>query len=190
MTNKPKSSILEIYLGKTLIGYLTHTQDGKNTFTFDENYIDQGPDKPLLGLYFKEENQLIKPYSSRGNILPPFFSNLLPEGDFRNFIIQQLGLKVSDEFLLFKTLSQDCPGNIIVKGIDNDISPEISQKKLMRSQMKSKELFRFSLAGVQLKFSVFSENGRFTFNHFTEPGNMIIKMPSLCTLFYRKMNIP
>src|SRR5262249_15243207 len=112
--NKQQTDTLDIFLANTLVGYLSHTRDGKNVFTFDNSYIELGNTRPRLSLFFKDEALLKRPWVSNQD-LPSFFSNLLPEGDFRQYVTQQLNIKSSNEFGLFKALSADCPGNIIVK---------------------------------------------------------------------------
>jgi serine/threonine-protein kinase HipA len=170
-----KVSILEIWLGQTLVGYLSGFQGGKNTFTFDEHYINLEKDRPTLSLSFLDDKQLKLPYVSN-QALPSFFSNLLPEGDYRSYILNLLKLKSSDEFKLFKALSGDCPGNIIVKSEDILHNNTITINSEPPTEIK-KSSIRFSLAGVQLKFSLRMKNGRYTIAS-GHPGNVIVKMPS------------
>lgn len=187
---KNKVTVLEIWLGKTLVGYLSNIKGGKNTFIFDESYINLSKDKrPILSLSFMNETQLKLPQIS-SQALPPFFSNMLPEGDYRTFVMNSLGLKSSDEFTLFKALSEDCPGNIIVKSENiplnktpilnpNDSANFINSSNATISQTEVKKpTLQFSLAGVQVKFSMRLQNGRYTINR-GHPGNIIVKMPSL-----------
>ncbi len=42
--------VLNIYLNNTLIGYLSHYQDGKNVFAFDEEYVHLGKKRPTFSL--------------------------------------------------------------------------------------------------------------------------------------------
>lgn len=177
--NKREPEILEILLGDVLVGSLSHTRDGKNVFMFDQSYIDLGNRRPRLSLYFNEETLLKKPWVSTQD-LPAFFSNLLPEGDFRQYIIQQLNIKNSNEFNLFKSLSADCPGNIIVKSGSKTPESHIESLEIDTNTPKASDasILQFSLAGVQLKFSVLLKDGRYTLHHINQAGNLIIKMPS------------
>ena len=92
--------VLKILLGDTPVGHLTGFQDGKSLFAFDDSYIDLGPGRPTLSLSFNTpgdeeatERKLREIYSSRMK-LPPFFSNLLPEG-----VLPWLGrVRKRDEF--------------------------------------------------------------------------------------------
>ena len=175
-TSKSRTETLEILLGDTLVGYLSHTRDGKNVFIFDEAYIDLGNLRPRLSLSFNDEMLLRRPWSSN-QFLPSFFSNLLPEGDFRKYITQQLNIKDQNEFTLFRALCADCPGNIIVKSENEIISPIVDVPHSIANTLNTNVL-RFSLAGVQLKFSIFLQEGRYTLQHLNQAGNLIIKMPS------------
>lgn len=177
--NKQYSDNLEIYLGDILVGSLSHTRDGKNVFIFDESYIELGSLRPRLSLSFKDERLLRKPWVSN-QMLPSFFSNLLPEGDFRRYIVNQLNIKDSNEFGLFKILSADCPGNIIVKTASQNaenLTEEVSLSSVKDVPLPT-NILHFSLAGVQLKFSVLIKNGRYTLHPINRAGNLIIKMPS------------
>ena len=42
--------------------------------------------------------------------LPPFFSNLLPEGPLREYLAERAGVNVKREFFLLWALGRDLPG--------------------------------------------------------------------------------
>ena len=46
--------------------------------------------------------------------LPPFFSNLLPEGPLRELLIRRAGIRRLDEFALLRALGEDLPGAVRV----------------------------------------------------------------------------
>ena len=88
--------VLKMLLGDVPVGHLTGFRDGKSLFAFDDSYIDLGPGRPTLGLSFNTpgdeeaaERKLREIYSSRMK-LPPFFSNLLPEGVLREYMVKRL----------------------------------------------------------------------------------------------------
>lgn len=185
MKIKPIKSLL-ISLGAQTVGYLTNYQDGKNIFVFDQGYINQGPSRPTLSLsYTNLDNesatlkQLNKPYVNR-HALPIFFSNLLPEGSLREFILAQQGIHPNDEFALLAALGGDLSGNIIAKPIapitelesHSDHQPEVVELS------DEDQGIQFSLAGIQIKFSMRQQDGRFTLSHAGEWGDYIIKTPS------------
>jgi serine/threonine-protein kinase HipA len=180
MMSELSIQVLEISLRDTLVGYLSHYQGGKNIFVFAESYIELGVERPTLSLSFED---LQRPYVSTTK-LPTFFSNLLPEGALREYITEQLGIHYDHEFQLLKALSNDLPGAIQIKAI-NYVPEEILQlKKAVDAKPEltnaANEKIHFSLAGVQIKFSMLSKHGgRFFLGKNGELGDYIIKTPSI-----------
>jgi len=72
--------ILGVYLGSEFVGQLTLLPGKRSFFVFDEDYVnDQG--RPVLSQsFFTESGDLITETQTTRTKLPPFFSNLLPEG--------------------------------------------------------------------------------------------------------------
>jgi len=110
--------VLRILLGDVLVGHLTGFQDGKNLFAFDESYINLGPSRPILSLSFNmpgdeetTERKLREVYSSRMK-LPPIFSNLLPEGVLREYMVKRLKIHHDHEFDILMALGGSLPGAI------------------------------------------------------------------------------
>ena len=110
--------VLNILLGDVLVGHLTGFQDGKTLFAFDERYINLGPSRPILSLSFNmprdeetTERKLREVYSSRMK-LPPFFSNLLPEGVLREYMVKRLKIHHDHEFDILMALGGSLPGAI------------------------------------------------------------------------------
>lgn len=71
----------------------------------------------------------------------------------REYLAGRAGINPDHEFFLLSLLGQDLPGALTIQPVDNDeffIPSEFSEEK---SQRKKTIPFRFSLAGVQLKFS-------------------------------------
>ena len=170
-----KTETLMIKLNNTLVGYLTHYQDGKNIFVFDENYINAPPaSRPVLSRSFINFDQS---YIARQR-LPEFFSNLLPEGELRSLIASQLHTHMDDEFSLLSALGHDLPGAIIAEKANTSTSSGSKKKTRVPLVDSSEHVFHFSLAGVQLKFSMLKEKSWFTLSDNLMPGNFIIKTPS------------
>lgn len=185
MKTKPVKSLL-ISLGTQTVGYFSNYQDGKNIFVFDQSYIDQGADRSTLSLSYNNldnENaslkRLNKPYVNV-HALPTFFSNLLPEGSLREYILAQQNIHSNNEFALLAALGGDISGNVIAKPIapitemqsDSDHPPEIVELS------PEDQGIQFSLVGIQIKFSMKQQDGRFTLSHAGEWGDYIIKTPS------------
>ena len=72
-----------VYLHNKLVGRL-HRRDDVTRFVFDEGYWND-PNRAVLGLRFEEDPHARHRRNMR---LPPWFSNLLPEGRLREWIAQ------------------------------------------------------------------------------------------------------
>ena len=173
----PDVSVLEVLLHGKKIATLTHVGGDRTLFAFTEEYInDQG--RSILGLGFKDSlGQLIADFKSTQTRVIPWFSNLLPEGYLRRYLPQQAHVKSEREFFLLWALGQDLPGAVVVQPVDGEEYPPTVHHEYVK-EFREKAL-RFSLAGVQLKFSAIV-NAR---KGLTIPvqgigGDRIIKLPS------------
>ncbi len=83
------NNTLDILLYNKKVGTLTLLPGDSNLFIFDEAYI-QSSNRPTLSLSFlgqdKNTLQQARPTQTK---LPPFFSNLLPEGHLRTYLATQ-----------------------------------------------------------------------------------------------------
>ncbi len=160
--------VLKIVLGGIPVGHLTGLQDGKNLFTFDDSYINLGLDRPVLSLSFNTphddaavERRLREVHSSRIK-LPPFFSNLLPEGVLREYMVKRLKIHHDHEFDLLRALGASLPGAVRALVADQPHKPA-SRRAADATQTAPDNLpVKFSLGGTQLKFSMIERGGRFT----------------------------
>jgi serine/threonine-protein kinase HipA len=173
--------VLTILLGDVVVGHLTGFRDGKSLFTFDDSYLALGPGRPVLSLSFNApgdeaatERKLQEVYSSRMK-LPPFFSNLLPEGVLRDYMVKRLQIHHDHEFDLLKALGASLPG--AVRAIPADQAPRaaVDLRPDAAHDAPDGMPLQFSLGGSQLKFSMIERGGRFTL----EDGNeaWIVKPP-------------
>lgn len=169
---------LEVLLYDEPIGQLSHLPGDRNLFTFNQSYIDS-KSRPTLSLSFIDNaGQLIAEPQQARTRLPPFFANLLPEGHMREYLASQAGVHEQREFFLLAVLGKDLPGAIKVKRKGSFRSDERNVREIGASLDESKML-RFSLAGVQLKFSAIWENrGRLTIPVNGVGGSWIVKLPS------------
>lgn len=157
------------------IGAITRLAGDRHVFAFDEAYIDD-PGRPTLSLSFKSQTggvaTAIRPYSMR---VPPFFSNLLPEGHLRDYLAARAGVKPEREFFLLAALGDDLPGAVTVH---EDGAGDHAAAADDRDDDRINAL-RFSLAGVQLKFSAIMEaTGGLTIPASGVGGGWIVKLPS------------
>jgi serine/threonine-protein kinase HipA len=92
--------ILEVLLYQEPVGALTLLPGDKTLFTFNQEYIDN-LDRPILSLSFKDTTGgLITEAGPSRTRIPPFFSNLLPEGHLRDYLAKRAGIKKVREFPL------------------------------------------------------------------------------------------
>jgi serine/threonine-protein kinase HipA len=111
----------------------------------------------------------------------PFFSNLLPEGHMRDYLAERAGVSPVREFFLLWVLGQDLPSAITIKPADGDAWPPAaaggSDDRRQHDDHRENAL-RFSLAGVQLKFSAVKEaSGGLTIPAKGVGGSWIVKVP-------------
>lgn len=173
----PDVSVLEVILHGKKIATLTHVTGDRTLFAFTEEYIND-QSHSFLGLVFKDPlGQLITDFKSTRTRVIPWFSNLLPEGQLRHYLAECAHVKSVREFFLLWVLGQDLPGAVVVQPADGeDYPPTVHRANVEGFREKA---LRFSLAGVQLKFSAIT-NAR---KGLTIPvqgigGDRIIKLPS------------
>lgn len=174
-------SILEVLLYGQPIGTLTRVAGDRNFFAFNEAYIESAA-RPVLGLAFKDQfGELITDHRTTQTRLMPFFSNLLPEGRLRHYLAERAGVNPEREFFLLWVLGRDLPGAITVRPADGEAWPPVAGKALNEEEQAAREAraMRFSLAGVQLKFSAVTDaTGGLAIPASGTGGSWIIKLPS------------
>jgi serine/threonine-protein kinase HipA len=89
--------------------------------------------------------------------LPVFFSNLLPEGHLREYLAARAGVKPQREFFLLAVLGADLPGAPTVTPMDPLEATGDRDAAIGHDEPIPEAAFRFSLAGVQMKFSAVME---------------------------------
>ena len=176
-------SVLNVNLYGETIGTLTHVGGDRTLFSFTDEYIADG-NRPTLGLGFKDEyGQLITEFAVKQKRLLPFFSNLLPEGHLREYLARLAGVNQEREFYLLWALGHDLSGAITVEPADGEEwPPGLEDESAEDTKKKRENALRFSLAGVQLKFSAVHNdqaNKGLTIPAFGVGGSWIVKLPSL-----------
>jgi serine/threonine-protein kinase HipA len=170
---------LEVLLHDRPVGDLSETPDGGVEFRISGSYRDLVP-RPVLGQKF--EDNLDKVYRSRKGLgLPDFFANLVPEGRLRDVIVQAAGLEAGDDLALLEFVGRDLPGAVVVQSADaqgerSQWAPAAVPEEEARAV--ASEGLRFSLAGVQLKFSMLREAEKLTFPVRHREGEWIVKFDS------------
>lgn len=148
----PDVSVLDIYLQDRTIGTLTRLQGDRSLLAFTDDYINDAQ-RPTLSLSFKDNlGGLITLFNPRQTRVEPFFANTLPEGVLREYLAKRAGVGEGREFFLLWALGRDLPGALTLTPADGDEWPIDDARAGDKKQRRSNAL-RFSLAGVQLKFS-------------------------------------
>jgi serine/threonine-protein kinase HipA len=177
--NLDKVNALAVNLHDHRVGIINRLPGDRYIFSFDQEYIEDH-ERPTLSLSFKTMTgdlvTSLRPYHLQ---LPPFFSNLLPEGHLRSYLAKKVNVKPEREFYLLSALGADLPGALTVTPINaNEGNDELKTEKYQDAQGND-STFRFSLAGVQLKFSAMLEaSGGLTIPANGMGGLWIIKLPS------------
>lgn len=176
MTNNV--STLNVLLYGERIATITNVGNDRTLFAFTDSYINN-ESRPVLGLGFKDSlGSLLTNFKPTQTRLTPFFSNLLPEDMLRNYLAQRAGVNSAREFFLLWVLGQDLAGAITVEPADGEALPPVMHQGI-KNKDKIEEPMRFSLAGVQLKFSAVQQaNGGLTIPVTGKGGSWIVKLPS------------
>jgi serine/threonine-protein kinase HipA len=180
----PDVSVLEVLLHGATIGTITRFADDRTFFAFNEAYIEDHQ-RPTLGLAFKDAHgQLITEQRPTRVKLLPWFSNLLPEGHMRTYLAQRAEVHPTREFFVLWVLGKDLPGAISIRPADGHAWPPVDDRAGNagdddHDDRRHENALRFSLAGVQLKFSAVSEaTGGLTIPAEGVGGSWIVKLPS------------
>lgn len=172
-------STLNVLLYGKLIGTITDVGGDRSLFAFTQEYIENS-ERPILSLGFKDTlGGLITDFNATQTRLIPFFSNLLPEGEMRNYLGERANVNPDREFFLLWVLGQDLSGAVTVEPADGEaLLPNVNEPTDDEESQKEGAL-RFSLAGVQLKFSgVKNASGGLTIPVSGAGGAWIVKLPS------------
>lgn len=148
-------------------------------FVFLDGYWED-PERTVLGLWFEDDPRRSPQATSR---LPVWFSNLLPDPDspLRKILAHSKGVPTTRELALLASIGNDLPGAVrVLPGDPDTVDPTLLGDVTSASSADepSPLPWKFSLAGVQLKFSLLKRNSRLTIPASGALGNWIIKLPS------------
>jgi serine/threonine-protein kinase HipA len=157
------------------VGYL-HNYNERNWFEFIDSYWNLGH-RPVLGQIFEEAGRAWRP--SAHTALPHWFSHLLPEGRLRRAVAHAAAVNSKREFELLKRLgATDLPGAIrAVPAYERNSASAVPGATEADDSYQDDPLLKFSLAGAQLKFSVYGNSRGLTVPAKGQVGNVILKFP-------------
>lgn len=164
----PHEAMAGVYLGDRRVGTLGY-QSGNTWF----DYEDTAADHPVLGQAFEIDPDHRRTASGRA---PEWFANLLPEpgSGLRELIARDLGVKRLHDFMLLVHLGDDLPGAVrVVLEEDPGEIPELPADE----PRSHDHPLRFSLAGVQPKFSMRYDGKGLVVPVSGKGGDWIVKLP-------------
>ncbi len=171
--------LYSVWLQDRQVGTI-HQRGDYTRFTLAEHYRTD-PERAVLGLIFEQD--LIKPHSALLR-LPPWFSNLLPEGAFREWIADARNVSPHREMELLAQVGHDLPGAVRVLPAEEppdaagwERGPHKHEAEISIGPRDQSPRWRFSLAGVGLKFSMLAKGDRLTLPASGEGGDWIVKFP-------------
>ncbi len=178
-------NVLRLILHGRVVGYLAGFHNGRNVLSFADEFKADAA-RPTFSLithpeFTRSEKLLAEPWA-RNQRLHPTLSNLLPEGSLRELIAQGLKVHTDNEFQILSYLGTDLPGALVAEPLEPDDVPESvlsahGKAKAVKFNKVTQEN-KFSLAGVQMKFSMKEKDGRYNLSKGDVLGDWIIKTPS------------
>ncbi len=178
-------NVLRLTLHNRTVGYLAGFQGGRNVLSFAEDFRND-INRPTFSLIthpmFPRAEKLMADPWVRNQRLHPTLSNLLPEGALRELIAQGLKVYIDNEFRILSYLGEDLPGALVAEPMEPEDVPEgvlgtHGKARAVKFEKTAKEN-KFSLAGVQMKFSMKEKDGRYNLSKGNVLGDWIVKTPS------------
>lgn len=163
---------LQVLLHDQAVGILTLNRNDGCEFRLLESYKRAYP-RPVLGQLFLDDLEHV--HSSRARV-PPWFSNLLPEGSLRELVAKQAHINSTREFFLLHHLGEDLPGAVRIVA-DEPLLDLEEEDGSPADGKEATEQWHFSLAGVQLKFSAQRVERGLTIPVSGRGGDWILKLP-------------
>ncbi|HYH22033.1 MAG TPA: type II toxin-antitoxin system HipA family toxin [Azospirillum sp.] len=166
--------VLSVLLGDLPVGRLTLSATDGSDFRLLESYKQAYP-RPVLGQAFLDDPDHV--WSTRARV-PPWFSNLLPEGPLRELIAKQAGVPATREFFLLRHVGEDLPGGVRIVPDGAEVAlPDDEEEPAEHAAGGADGSWHFSLAGVQPKFSARRSERGWTIPVTGRGGNWILKLP-------------
>ncbi|HEY0394533.1 MAG TPA: HipA domain-containing protein [Candidatus Elarobacter sp.] len=173
-------NVINVFLHDRFIGTITNLPSDHNVFAFSDDYAND-PAAPTLSLGFlNAERKLSLPVRTPHVRLLPFFSNLLSEGHLRAYLARRARVNPARDFPLLWLTGEDLPGAVRASHAEGLTTPPDDADIIAAARGEDDPgLLKFSLAGVQLKFSaVLEAHGGLTIPVHGLHGRWILKLPS------------
>jgi len=181
---------LDVYLHRDRVGRLERRKGAQLSFAYEPDWIEGG--RPLsLSLPVR-----VEPFSDAE--CRPFFSGLLPEGEFLRAVARALGVSAENPFSVLEQIGGECAGAVSLAAPDVappfDRSPpprwlsdgdleqlleELPMRPLLIGAGEEDDVLRLSLAGARNKLPVLAEGTRLGVTRGRPPSSHIVKKPDL-----------
>ena len=167
---------LHVRIGDVTVGTLAHLSGDRITLIFDADYVRM-TDRPTLGLSFLDDvGGIIEDQPVTTRKAPPYFANLLPEGHLRVYLADLADVNETRDYPLLYLTGGDLPGAVRLIPTRDWTS---DKDAVQGGSLDDSSVLRFSLAGVQMKFSAVMEaKGGLTIPAQGSGGDWIVKLPS------------
>ncbi|MDD9176300.1 type II toxin-antitoxin system HipA family toxin [Aliivibrio finisterrensis] len=174
---------LNIQLHGIDVAVIAHYGGGKNILTFNPEFISMPAERrPVFTLRQLQDSSYLSKPQIRTDKVPPVLSNLLPEGVLREITAKALQCHVNNEFSILAYLGSNLPGALLAKPIKAGNVPvwALEQRLSIEPQQINVKYAdtKFSLAGVQMKFSSSHVDGRYHIDQEISEDIWIVKTPS------------
>ena len=168
---------LGVWLGDRRIGTITNLPGDYNLFAFDADYLDDDHPPVLSQNFIGPSGATVRIVPRTHRVSPPFFANLLPEEDslLRAIVARQQKINRTRDFPFFPALGLDLPGAVIMR--DPEIA-DLDDDPVLDTGARREHALRFSLAGMQPKFSASMIGNRLTLPVRGIGGDWIAKLPT------------
>lgn len=175
--------ILNVFLGKDLVGQLEQDASGSTRFEYSEAWLNL-PHAVALSASLPLEHGKFHRNKTR-----PFFAGLLPEEQIRRVVAGTFGVSERNDFALLEKIGAECAGavsllpprdqpldeNPAYQEIDEDQLGKRLQSLPQHPLLAGEKGIRLSLAGAQGKLALRIDAGRFLLPLEGSPSTHILK---------------
>ena len=172
---------LSIRLGGEVVGTLASLAGDRIVLVFEPAFVESA-DRPTLSLSFLDgSGGVVEDPRSTTRRAPPYFANLLPEGRLRTYLARLAGVNETRDYPLLRLVGGDLPGavELVPEEGPSDTEAPARGPRAGPQAHGDDSVLKFSLAGVQLKFSAIEEaRGGLAVPAHGIGGDWIVKLPS------------
>jgi serine/threonine-protein kinase HipA len=181
-------SALDVYLHDSRAGILERLEGARLRFTYDPGWLAAATTPISLSLPLRDE-----PYLDEE--CRPFFTGLLPEGEFLRSIARTFHISADNPFTVLQEIGGECAGAVSLAAPDGEppfaSAPDpvwLSEPQFaaLLSELPSRPLLagpedeegvRLSLAGTRDKLPILIKDGRTGITRGRPPSTHIVKVP-------------